>query len=87
MYRGDTSEMKELDFVYDPTCVAFDWLGKRLYWSVYRNGQVSLQLTCLVTSELNFSIFHFWSEADVLFSKDQQLSPLGQHFTVFPVFG
>lgn len=44
MYRGDTNELKDLDFVSDATCVAFDWLGQRLYWSVYRNGQVNKML-------------------------------------------
>ena len=41
VYLGETGESNQLDFVRDATCVAFDWLGQRLYWSVLRNGDVS----------------------------------------------
>ena len=40
MYWGGTQEMIPMSFVTDATCVAYDWLGLKLYWSAYRNGVV-----------------------------------------------
>ena len=38
MYDDETT--KVLDFVSDASCVTVDWLGEKLYWSVYKNGVV-----------------------------------------------
>ncbi|XP_060592485.1 proto-oncogene tyrosine-protein kinase ROS-like isoform X2 [Ruditapes philippinarum] len=43
VYLGDEDEQKQLDFIQDATCVAFDWLGQRLYWSVLRNGDSQIR--------------------------------------------
>ncbi|XP_053397738.1 proto-oncogene tyrosine-protein kinase ROS-like isoform X2 [Mercenaria mercenaria] len=43
VYLGEDDEQKQLDFVRDATCVAFDWLGQRLYWSVLRNGDSQIR--------------------------------------------
>ncbi|KAH3739489.1 hypothetical protein DPMN_046141, partial [Dreissena polymorpha] len=40
MHRRNTTEKpSKLDFARDARCVAFDWLGLRVYWSEYRNAQ------------------------------------------------
>lgn len=41
VYLEESDEQMQLDFVKHAICVAFDWLGQRLYWSVLRNGDVS----------------------------------------------
>ena len=38
----DGLDTKVLDFVTDAACVAIDWLGEKIYWSVYKNGVVSI---------------------------------------------
>ena len=40
MFWIETQETIRMKFVTDATCVAFDWLGRKLYWSAYRNGVV-----------------------------------------------
>ena len=38
MYDGEST--KVMDFVSDASCIAVDWLGEKLYWSVFKNGVV-----------------------------------------------
>ena len=44
----DGLDTKVLDFVTDAACVAIDWLGEKIYWSVYKNGVVSIFLNILL---------------------------------------
>ena len=38
MFDGLTT--KVLDFVSDASCVAIDWLGEKIYWSIFKTGVV-----------------------------------------------
>ena len=42
LFMFDGLDTKVLDFVTDAACVAIDWLGEKIYWSVYKNGVVSI---------------------------------------------
>ena len=41
MFDGTTT--KKLDFVTDASCIAIDWLAEKIYWSIFKNGVVSLK--------------------------------------------
>ena len=48
LFMFDGLDTKVLDFVTDAACVAIDWLGEKIYWSVYKNGVVSICLIVLI---------------------------------------
>ena len=45
MYQARGHDIKQLDFARHAACVAYDWLGDRIYWSGIKNSNVCHRIT------------------------------------------